>query len=124
MLFVSVVSGVYAQRPEPVGAGSLTIVSPEINVYRARDSPNYSIHFHVVNSSFLLENASRVNCFIHVYNENNSHLVISPLSADSNGADLYISLNLSRVGVYTYNVFSNGTSSTYLPGGYSAGYLS
>ena len=98
----------------------LVVINPK-NEYIAFNE-TYIFHAHVTNSSGYLLNNTLVDCVLHVYEANGSHIVETDLLKDSNDYDLYWTFTNSytdNIGFLPYNLFCN----TSTEGGFLSSYL-
>lgn len=89
----------------------LTIVYPKDVYYTQND--NIELHFHVVNNVSEVLTVAEFDCFIHLYDSSNNHVLINNLSDGSNNYDKEILINssiTSSLGEKPYNIFCNSTS--------------
>jgi hypothetical protein len=91
-------------------ASTLTVIYPKFEYYMGGVPVNFHVHVH--NSTGFLLNKSLVNCSIHVYNSTEHHVLEAEMVGDSNGVDLYATLNSSvmSVGHKSFIVWCVGNS--------------
>lgn len=123
VLFLVLINIAYAQPPFQTSTSTnngLIILYPKQDVFQ--QNTNFTLHFHVLNSSgYMLANTAST-CSIHIYDPSGSHIFQGLLSNDANTLDKDISLNTSFSAIdksYSYNVWCNSsTQAGYLSGGY------
>lgn len=92
----------------------LTVVYPK-DFYFPQNSV-FDLHFHVVDNVSKALTVSEYDCFIHIYDDLNEHLLVANLTPSSNNYDLEVEINTtitSKLGVKPYNVFCNSSTDLY-----------
>ena len=121
LFFILLVTSVFSAPPflaEESFGDSLFIAHPIFNYYES-DS-NITLHFHVHNSTFFLLNESQVDCFIHVYNEKQKHILIENLTFEDVEFEIEMDKDLFEIEMaYQYLVYCNGSQA----GVYSNGFI-
>ena len=102
--------------------GELVIVVPKNEFFPYNN--NFTLHFHLFNSTGYQLLASESSCMIHIYSFTNNHLIEESLYNDGNGIDKYIRLNttiFNTKGLYPYIVACNKTALGVANAGYYSG---
>ena len=113
-IFIILASAVFAVPPfVEQSEGSIFIEYPKNPSFEKGNT--FPLHFHIFNSTGGELNTSQVYCYIHVYDNNNHHIIENDLLNDSNGIDKYITINSSisdNTGVYPYIVYCESDTET------------
>jgi len=110
LLLVATILAAPPQASVVSEAPELTIIYPKNDFFLA--DQNFTLHFHVFNSTGYMVNNETTECFIHIYNETGNHIVEADLLGDSNGIDFYNKPDpvlFSHIGEYGYIVQCNNS---------------
>jgi len=99
------------------GPREFEIVVPEFTEFVVDE--NIKLHFHVYNATGILMKNDTVDCYFHLYNRTQSHIVETELNFDSNLLEWDITINQNNFTLgegYQYIVWCNSTTPSVMGG--------
>lgn len=110
ILMISLVVAVPPITQISLATDTLEIAYPKYN-YAMQDQ-DFTLHFHVFNSSDLLNN-SQADCFLHLYASYGNHTLKEQADYDAPDFEVLVGEgNFSDLGVHAYIIYCNTTSQT------------